>query len=319
VKNKSNIKMKLNNYLLPLLLIFVFSVKTRGYYITENEVLKTKTVNAVVPTVSITTKRVCNFMQKNKEKVRKRCVDATKGNGFLVLNSLLPDCRDYYVCFSGEKPLTSTSTNPDDYSQCITIYGNIFCSVAFQETNIDINQYTFLEYVEKVHKLFGSYYLPYKKFSDNDETTNQIQITTSKALPWNDKTTLTVPITSAKLINPSTITKLYTRTYATKKICGLDEKTKLRLREYCIRSNGFLIINSFLPNCNNYHVCFGLATDEVKDETNCIEIYGRKYCSVVFEYTDIDCEDCSFLEYVKKVENLFGSDFFKYKTISNTN
>jgi len=310
--------MKLNNYLLPLLLISVFNVKTRGYYITENEVLETKTVNTIAPTVSITTKRVCNFMQKNKDKVRQRCVDATKGNGYLVLNSLLPDCRDYYVCLSGEKPKTSTTTDPDDYSQCITIYGNIYCSVAFQETNIDVDQYSFLEYVEKVHELFGSYYLPYKKFSDNDKDTTQIPITTSKALPWNGKTTIMAPVTSTKMIKTSTITKLHTLTYPTKKVCGLNDKTKLRLREYCSNRNGFLIAKSFLPDCKNYHVCFGPATDEVMDKTNCIEMYGRKYCSVVFEDTDIDCKDCSFLEYVKKVENLFGSNFFKYETISNT-
>jgi len=91
----------------------------------------------------------------------------------------------------------------------------------------------------------------------------------------------------------------------------------------CFERNG-RYINGISANCEHKYVCF-LPSGEKKifpfaikaqDPSECIEIEGKYYCSA--DLSNIECPDCTFTQFVQKVDSTIGGHFFTYKNIDVT-
>jgi len=105
--------------------------------------------------------------------------------------------------------------------------------------------------------------------------------------------------------------------------CNFEGFRLTREAESCSNRNGYYAIG-YAMDCNSYYACF-LPSGEKKifpfaikaqDPSECIYTRGEYYCSA--DLTNVECPDCTFTEFVQKVDDLIGYNF-GYKTIDVTN
>jgi len=235
-------------------------------------------VSKVKTPIELPTNTTEKIRCSKQESIDRKCRDR---EGYYLHMSFYPDCdKDYYACFlPNNRKILKNAVAAKNLSECIIIDGEEYCSIDY--TNISCpkgKKCTFPKLVKEISNTFGDYF-SYKKSTKRS------------------KKAISIP---------------------EREFCSVRNYQYSSEESNCDNRDGQFIYGATLNDdgeCNTNYACFLPSGNarffpgafKAKDSSECINLYGYNYCSA--DLNNIECPDCTFPQFVKKVKDVIDEDF----------